>query len=84
MGEARKVLAASLAQLGRMEEAHAEAEKYLKDNPSFSVSRLRQQRCRSSTKRIDSTSWRALSRPAFRGEIQYAQRGNGGSLTNPN
>ena len=31
-------LAASLAQLGRMEEARAEAEKFLKDNPSFSAS----------------------------------------------
>ena len=38
MGEARPYLAASLAQLGRMEEARAEAEKYLKDNPSFSAS----------------------------------------------
>jgi tetratricopeptide (TPR) repeat protein len=38
MGEARKVLAASLAYLGRMEEARAEAEKFLKDNPSFSAS----------------------------------------------
>jgi tetratricopeptide (TPR) repeat protein len=38
MGEARVLLAASLAQLGRMEEAHAEAEKYLKDNPTFSAS----------------------------------------------
>jgi tetratricopeptide (TPR) repeat protein len=38
MGEGRAMLAASLAQLGRMEEAHAEAEKYLKDNPSFSAS----------------------------------------------
>ncbi len=37
MGEARHMLAASLAQLGRMEEAHVEAEKYLKDNPSFSA-----------------------------------------------
>jgi len=38
MGEARVLLAASLAQLGRMEEARAEAEKYLKDNPTFSAS----------------------------------------------
>jgi len=38
MGEARRWLAASLAQLGRMEEARAEAEKFLKDNPSFSAS----------------------------------------------
>jgi len=38
MGEARRWLAASLAQLGRMEEAHAEAERFLKDNPSFSTS----------------------------------------------
>jgi len=37
IGEARAYLAASLAQLGRMEEAHVEAEKYLKDNPSFSA-----------------------------------------------
>jgi len=37
MGEARSNLAASLAQLGRMEEARTEAEKYLKDNPSFSA-----------------------------------------------
>ena len=38
IGGARVELAASLAQLGRMEEARAEAKKYLKDNPSFSVS----------------------------------------------
>ena len=38
IGEARRTLAASLAYLGRVEEAHAEAEKFLKDNPSFSVS----------------------------------------------
>jgi class 3 adenylate cyclase len=38
MGEGRKHLAACLAYLGRMEEAHAEAEKFLKDNPSFSAS----------------------------------------------
>jgi tetratricopeptide (TPR) repeat protein len=37
IGEARVYLAASLAQLGQMEEAHVEAEKYLKDNPSFSA-----------------------------------------------
>jgi tetratricopeptide (TPR) repeat protein len=38
LGEAKMLLAASLAQLGRMEEAHAEAEKLVKENPSFSVS----------------------------------------------
>jgi adenylate cyclase len=38
MGQARVNLAASLAQLGRMEEAHAEAEKFLKENPTFSAS----------------------------------------------
>jgi hypothetical protein len=38
IGVARRWLAASLAQLGRMEEARAEAEKFLKDNPSFSAS----------------------------------------------
>ncbi len=38
MGAGRATLAASLAQLGRMEEAHAEAEKFLKDNPTFSAS----------------------------------------------
>jgi tetratricopeptide (TPR) repeat protein len=38
IGEARRILAACLAYLGRIEEARAEAEKYLKDNPSFSVS----------------------------------------------
>jgi len=38
MGEARSILAASLAQLGRMEEARAEAEKFLKENPNFSAS----------------------------------------------
>jgi len=37
---ARRLLAASLAQLGRVEEARAEAEKYLKDNPSFSANYL--------------------------------------------
>jgi len=38
LGEARRILAASLAYLGQMEEARAEAEKFLKDNPSFSAS----------------------------------------------
>jgi adenylate cyclase len=38
LGEGRRMLAASLAYLGRMEEARAEAEKFMKDNPSFSVS----------------------------------------------
>jgi tetratricopeptide (TPR) repeat protein len=38
IGEARRILAASLAQLGRMEEARSEAEKFLKDNPTFSAS----------------------------------------------
>jgi tetratricopeptide (TPR) repeat protein len=38
IGVNRRWLAASLAQLGRMEEARAEAEKFLKDNPSFSIS----------------------------------------------
>jgi tetratricopeptide (TPR) repeat protein len=38
MGAARRCLAASLAYSGRMEEARAEAEKFLKEDPSFSVS----------------------------------------------
>ena len=38
IGVARRILAASLAYLGRMEEARAEAEKFLKENPSFSAS----------------------------------------------
>jgi TolB-like protein/cytochrome c-type biogenesis protein CcmH/NrfG len=38
MGEARRTLAACLAYLGRMEEAHSEAQKFLKDNPTFSAS----------------------------------------------
>ena len=38
MGAARRILAASLAYLGRMEEARVEAEKCLKDDPSFSAS----------------------------------------------
>lgn len=38
IGDARRILAASLAQLGRIEEARAEAEKFLKDNPTFSAS----------------------------------------------
>jgi tetratricopeptide (TPR) repeat protein len=38
IGMFRIYLAASLAQLGRMEEARAEAEKFLKDNPTFSAS----------------------------------------------
>jgi len=37
MGQGRANLAASLAQLGRMEEAHAEAERFMKENPSFSA-----------------------------------------------
>jgi TolB-like protein/cytochrome c-type biogenesis protein CcmH/NrfG len=38
LGFARSILAASLAYLGRMEEAHVEAEKFLQENPSFSAS----------------------------------------------
>ena len=38
IGVARRVLAGSLAYLGRMEEARAEAEKFLKENSSFSAS----------------------------------------------
>jgi adenylate cyclase len=38
LGVARRWLSASLAQLGRMEEARAEAEKFLKENPNFSAS----------------------------------------------
>jgi TolB-like protein/Tfp pilus assembly protein PilF len=34
----RRILASSLAHLGRMEEARAESEKILKDHPSFSIS----------------------------------------------
>jgi adenylate cyclase len=37
---ARRILAASLAYLGRMEEARAEAEKAMKEDPSFSASDL--------------------------------------------
>ena len=37
LGQARFILAASLAYLGRMEEAHVEAEKFLKENPNFSA-----------------------------------------------
>jgi len=37
---ARQLLAASLAQLGRMEEARAEAEKAMKEDPSYSVSKV--------------------------------------------
>ncbi len=75
MGEARRHLAASLAQLGRMEEARVEAEKYLKDNPSFSAT-YAASTSPSSTKRIDSTPWRASSRPAFRGEIDGMRVGS--------
>jgi TolB-like protein/Tfp pilus assembly protein PilF len=38
LGEARRLVAACLAYLGRMDEARAEAERYLKDSPSFSAS----------------------------------------------
>ena len=38
LGDARRILAASLAQLGRMDEARAEAEKFLRENPTFSAS----------------------------------------------
>ncbi len=38
VGEARRTVAACLAYLGRTEEARVEAEKYLKDHPSFSAS----------------------------------------------
>ena len=40
MGEARRFLATSLFQLGRMDEAHVEAEKVLKEDPSFSANSL--------------------------------------------
>jgi len=36
--ESSRILAASLAYLGRMDEAHAEGDKFLKEDPSFSVS----------------------------------------------
>jgi TolB-like protein/Tfp pilus assembly protein PilF len=38
LGEARRLVAACLAYLGRMDEARAEAERYLKDSPTFSAS----------------------------------------------
>ena len=38
IGVARRILAGSLAYLGRMEEAQTETEKFLKENPSFSAS----------------------------------------------
>jgi TolB-like protein/class 3 adenylate cyclase/Tfp pilus assembly protein PilF len=38
LGEPRRILAACLAYLGRMDEARTEAERFLKDNPSFSAS----------------------------------------------
>ncbi len=38
MGAGRRTLAACLAYLGRMEEGRAEAQKFLKEDPSFSVS----------------------------------------------
>jgi adenylate cyclase len=38
LGEPRRILAASLAYLGRMDEAQAEAKRFLQDNPSFSTS----------------------------------------------
>jgi adenylate cyclase len=38
LGAARGILAASLAYMGRMEEARTEAEKYLQENPNFSAS----------------------------------------------
>ena len=37
LGEARRILAASLAQLGRTEEARAEAQEFLKVDPDFSA-----------------------------------------------
>ena len=40
MGTARRILAASLAYLGRMEEACAEAERAMKEDPSFSANSL--------------------------------------------
>ena len=39
LGEPRRILAAGLAYLERMDEAHAEAKRFLQDNPSFSISR---------------------------------------------
>ena len=39
LGEPRRILAASLAYLERMDEAQAEAKRFLQDNPSFSISR---------------------------------------------
>jgi len=41
IGVHRAIVAASLAQLGRMEEARAETEKLLKENPNFSASHWR-------------------------------------------
>ena len=70
---ARRLLAASLAQLGRMEEARTEAEKAMKENPILLGLRLCQPWRRFSTTRIVSIPWRASSRPAFRGEIPLAR-----------
>jgi tetratricopeptide (TPR) repeat protein len=38
LGEPRRIVAASLAYLGRMDEARTEAERFLQDNPTFSAS----------------------------------------------
>ena len=39
LAEPRRIVAASLAYLGRMDEARAEAERFLQDNPTFSTSK---------------------------------------------
>ena len=68
IGVARRILAASLAYLGRMEEARAEAEKFLKDEPLLLRLRLGQPRAVSPRKGSTARRGGLSSRPAFRGE----------------
>ncbi len=66
-GSARRILAASLAQLGEVEDARNEAQIFLMENPRFSASEW-DARSRSGATPIVSTSSRAISRPACRPE----------------
>ncbi len=62
------MLGSPLAYMGRMEEARAEAEKFMKENPSFSASDF-SSHAPFLHEKDRQHYMEASSRPAFRGEI---------------
>ena len=64
---AKRILAASLAQLGRMDEAREEVRRFLDINPGF-LHTVGRRRSRSAATRTGSTSSTDTSRPVCQGE----------------